>query len=92
MNLNWKVRFKNPYFWLGLIGIILTAMGVSPEMFTSWSIVAEQIKDLVTNPFMLVSVSVAIIGYCLDPTTKGISDSIKALSYKTPAPNSKTKS
>ena len=27
MKINWKVRIKNPYFWVGLLGVILSAMG-----------------------------------------------------------------
>ena len=38
MRINWKVRAKNPYFWFGLIAIILASVGAKPEMFTSWAI------------------------------------------------------
>ena len=38
MKINWKVRLKNPYFWFGLVAIILTAVGAEPEIFTSWEI------------------------------------------------------
>ena len=55
-------RLKNPWFWVGLGGVILTAMGVNPEMFTSWGAVKEQVLALVGNPFMLVSVLLAVLG------------------------------
>ncbi|MDD3267238.1 MAG: phage holin [Burkholderiales bacterium] len=82
--INWKVRVNNPFFWIGLIGVILTAMGVNPETFTSWSILIEQIKILFSNPYLLGTVIIAIIGVLIDPTTSGIKDSIKALSYNKP--------
>ena len=85
MKINIPVRFKNPWFWVGLCGTVLTAMGVSPEMFTSWGAVWEAVVNLFGNPFMLVSVVLAVLGVFVDPTTYGISDSKRALSYKSPA-------
>ena len=84
MKINFKVRAKNPYFWIGLIGVIFSAMGVSASMFTSWKIVWDAIVNLVSNPFMLGSVALAIIGVLVDPTTKGITDSSQALTYDKP--------
>ena len=84
MKINFPVRFKNPWFWVGLCGTVLTAMGVSPEMFTSWDAVWEAVVNLINNPFMLVSVILAVLGVFVDPTTSGISDSKRALSYKSP--------
>lgn len=85
MKMNFPVRFKNPWFWVGLGGVILSAMGVSPEMFTSWGAVWDAVVNLFGNPFMLVSVVLAVLGVFVDPTTAGISDSNRALSYKSPA-------
>lgn len=85
MKINIPVRFKNPWFWIGLVGVILSAMGVSPEMFTSWGAVWAAIVNLVSNPFMLGCVVLAVLGVFVDPTTSGISDSKRAMSYKSPA-------
>ena len=82
--INWKVRIKNPYFWIGLIATILAAVGVSPECLTSWAILWEKIMALLGNPFAIGCMIVAIIGYVNDPTTKGISDSKQALTYEAP--------
>ena len=84
MKINIPVRFKNPWFWVGLCGTILAAMGVSPEMFTSWGAVWEAVVNLIGNPFMLGSVFLAVLGVFVDPTTAGISDSQRAMSYKSP--------
>lgn len=67
-------RYKNPWFWIGLVGVILTAMGVNPEMFTSWGVVWQTLKELVSNPFMLGSVAMAVLGVFVEPTTKGLRD------------------
>ena len=84
MKINIPVRFKNPWFWVGLGGVILSAMGVSPEMLTSWGAVWEAVVNLFRNPFMLVSAVLAVQGVFVDPTTAGISDSKRAMSYKYP--------
>lgn len=84
MKINIPVRFKNPWFWVGICGTILTAMGVSPEMFTSWGAVWEAVVNMVGNPYMLISVVLAVLGVFVDPTTSGISDSKRAMSYKSP--------
>lgn len=84
MKLNIPVRLKNVWFWVGLGATILAAMGVEPAMFTSWSLVWEAIMNLVSNPFQLGCVVIAVIGVFVDPTTKGIGDSDLAMTYKKP--------
>lgn len=84
MKINIPVRLKNPWFWIGLIGIILTAMGISPEMLTSWDAVIQAVKDLVSNPYMLASVICAVLGVFIDPTTAGVNDSSRAMTYNKP--------
>lgn len=84
MKINIPVRFKNWAFWMGLIATILASMGVSVQTFTSWGAVWDAIVGLVTNPFQLGCVIVAVMGVFTDPTTKGICDSEQALTYKAP--------
>lgn len=84
MKINIPVRFKNPWFWVGLGGVILSAMGVSPEMFTSWGAVWEAVCSLFSNPFQIGCVVLAVLGVFVDPTTAGICDSKRAMFYKSP--------
>lgn len=84
MKLNLTVRAKNPWFWVSLGGVILTAMGVSPEMLTSWGAVMDALVNLITNPFMLGSVIIAVMGVLIDPTTAGLGDSNNAMTYTKP--------
>jgi phi LC3 family holin len=84
MKINIPVRFKNPWFWVGLGGVILSAMGVSPEMLTSWGAVWEAVVNLFGNPFMLVSAVLAVLGVFVDSTTAGICDSSRAMEYTKP--------
>ena len=84
MKLNLTVRAKNPWFWVSLGGVILTAMGVSPEMLTSWGAVMDALVNLITNPFMLGSVIISVMGVLIDPTTAGLGDSKNAMTYTKP--------
>ena len=67
MKINWKVRMKNPLFWISIGGVILTAMGASPEAFTSWGSVAQAVLELVGNPYLLGSVILAVMGAIVHP-------------------------
>ena len=84
MKVNLKVRIKNPWFWVGLLGIILSAMGISPETLTSWQAVLDMLKDFISNPFMIVTVGIAVLGVFVDPTTNGLTDSAQAMTYTKP--------
>lgn len=84
LNINIPIRLKNPMFWIGLLGVILAAMGINPEMLTSWQAVSEAFKNLVSNPYMIACVVVAVVGVFNDPTTKGIKDSDRVMSRNKP--------
>ena len=79
IKMNIPVRFQNWAFWVGLGATILAAMNVSPEMLTSWNLVAQEFTALVSNPFRLGCVVIAVVGVFSDPTTPGIGDSARAL-------------
>ena len=72
--MNIKERFKNPYFILGLFGIIFSAAGISVESLTNWKLLWEGILSILGNPFLLASVIAAVIGVFVDPSTKGLKD------------------
>lgn len=67
-------RYKNVYFWIGIIGVIFSAAGVNIEMLTSWPILFESILGILGNPFLLMSVIAAIVGISVDPSTPGFKD------------------
>ena len=81
MKINWKVRLKNPVFWLTVIPAAVTfiytvlgAFGVVP------AISEEMIVNIITA---LVS-ALTTLGVLVDPTTKGVGDSERALGYDSP--------
>lgn len=67
-------RFKNPWFWVGLVGIILSASGVDPQTFTSWGALWDGILSVLQNPVQLAACFMAGLGVFVNPNTKGISD------------------
>lgn len=69
-----KERFKNPWFWVGIIGVILTATGMDPAMFTSWGALWDAILGVLKNPFLLGTAALAVLGVFVEPTTKGLTD------------------
>ncbi len=75
----WKVRLKNPVFWIGLCGVIMTATGAKPEMFTSWGILAQTVKGIFANPFLLGTTILAVIGVCANPVAQEQKLSIEAV-------------
>ena len=84
MKVNVPVRFKNPWFWVGVVSVAITAIGVDPMTFTSWSAVLDGIKAVLSNPVQLVTMCLAILSVFVDPTTAGIGDSKTVLGYTKP--------
>lgn len=84
MKINWKVRVKNPFFWVGLVAMFFCAIGIDASTLTSWDVLVDSLKGLISNPYLLGTVIVALFGYVIDPTTAGFGDSATALCYSKP--------
>ena len=88
MNINWKVRIKNPVFWaqvsVAIVAPILAGLGLEWTDITTWSAFGDALCRAIANPVIVVSVIVSLWGIINDPTTKGLSDSAQALTYKVP--------
>lgn len=69
-----KLRAKNPYFWIGLIGTFLLAAGIEPSTLTTWPKVLDAIVGIFKNPYVLVYCTMSILGDFVDPTTPGMKD------------------
>ena len=83
MNINWKVRIRNKLFWLSLIpAVLILAESVCSLLgFTvETGAVKEQLLNLVQAAFAVL----AVLGVVVDPTTEGVQDSDRAMSYERP--------
>lgn len=88
MKINWKVRFKNPYFYvalaLAIVAPVGTYFGINAEDLTSWPMVGAVAKQAILNPYVVVTVIISVATFLIDPTTRGISDSMRAMRYDEP--------
>lgn len=82
MKINWKVRLKNPTFWITVIPALITVVYAVLALFDVIPNVAE---ETLVNGFMAIMSVLATLGIVVDPTTKGISDSERALNYDKPS-------
>lgn len=89
MTINWKVRLVNPVFWVELAMAvlipILTYMGLSWEDMTTWAALGAVFVEAVQNPVIIASVAVSVWNAVTDPTTVGLGDSARAMSYQRPS-------
>ena len=81
MKLNWKVRFKNKT-WLSMF--ISLVVGFVFNILKMFDIVPVVTENLVMNIVGQILTFLGLIGVIVDPTTAGIEDSNRAMSYEEP--------
>lgn len=81
MKINWKVRLKNVTFWMTMVPAtitfiyaVLAAFGITPGLSQSTAI----------NTGVAIVTALAALGVLVDPTTKGLDDSERAMRYEVP--------
>ena len=86
--INIKVRFRNPVFIAQLILAVLTPIlayaGLTMQDLTTWKALGELLLGAVKNPYVLSLVVVSVFNAFTDPTTAGVKDSERALTYDFP--------
>lgn len=83
MKINWKVRISNPNFWLTFFPALFLLIQVCLAPFGyewDFGVLNQQVADIVNAVFGLL----AILGVVTDPTTPGVADSNRALTYIAP--------
>lgn len=81
--INWRVRFKNKNFWLSFIPAILLLLQVIANVFGynfDFGDLGNKLIAVVNAAFVVLS----LLGVVTDPTTAGVSDSERALTYTQP--------
>ena len=88
MKINWKVRVKNPQWWLSVALAVVVPIGayygLTGSDATSWGVFFDTLKRAVLNPYVCFTVLASVWNAVIDPTTKGVSDSEQALFYDSP--------
>lgn len=81
--INWTVRIRNKQFWVAIIPAILLLVQVVAAVFgftLDLGDLGNKLLDVVNAVFSVL----VILGIVTDPTTKGVGDSTKALTYTKP--------
>ena len=83
MNVNWRVRLVNRTFWVSIIPAILLVVQLVLDLvgikmdFGEWG---NKLVAIVDAIFIVLS----IMGIVNDPTTEGLNDSVRAMTYDKP--------
>ena len=83
MKINWIVRIKNKAFWLAIIPAVLLLIQAVADVVgypLDFGDISEKLIAVVNAVFVVLS----ILGIVTDPTTDGIGDSARAMTYTTP--------
>ena len=83
MKINWIVRIKNKAFWLAIIPAVLLliqAVAAVVGFQLDFGDISEKLIAVVNAVFVVLS----ILGIVTDPTTDGVGDSTRAMTYTTP--------
>lgn len=81
--INWKIRAKNRVFWLALVPAFLLLIQAIAQVFNISLDFTNLNKDLL-NAVNALFVVLTILGVVADPTTEGVQDSTRALTYTQP--------
>lgn len=79
--MNWKVRFKNKTWLAAFIALIISFVYQVLAMFDIAPVITQ---DSVIQAANLVLMMLSAMGVLIDPTTTGITDSRRAMSYTEP--------
>ena len=83
MKINWTVRMKNKVFWLTFIPAILVLVKAVANLF-GFTINLVDIESNLIEVIEALFLVLGIVGVVADPTTSGVGDSERALTYDTP--------
>lgn len=81
MKINWKVRFKNPTWLTMFISLIV---GFTFNLLKMFDVVPSITENQIMEVVGQVLTFLGLIGVLVDPTTSGLGDSERALSYDKP--------
>lgn len=81
MKINWKVRMQHKQFWVSLIALLIVLANQIAGIFNvDITIYSDQVTGISETVLMIL----ALMGIIVDPTTNGVSDSMRALRYEKP--------
>lgn len=81
MKINWKVRFKNKTWLATFLSLII---GFVYNILSMFDIAPVITQNAVMQTVSQVLTLLGLLGVLVDPTTEGLSDSNRAMSYEEP--------
>ena len=81
MKINFKARLKNKVFILSASALVVSFVY---QMLSAFDIVPKITESEITGLITVAVNILALLGVIVDPTTEGISDSERAMTYCTP--------
>lgn len=83
MKINWTVRWNNKAFWLSFIPALLLLVQTMAALF-GFTLDLGEVGNRLIAVVEAVFVVLALLGVVADPTTKGMNDSARAMTYTDP--------
>ncbi len=80
MKINFKARFKNKVFLLSFTALVISFVY---KVFEVCGVVPSVSENAVTDVVSVFANILAFVGVIVDPTTEGVSDSDRAMTYLT---------
>ena len=81
--MNWKVRFKNKTWLAAFIALLVS---FAYQVLALFEVAPAVTQDAVMQTVNIVLMLLSALGVLIDPTTTGITDSARAMSYTEPNP------
>lgn len=81
--INWKVRIKNKQFWVSLIPALAILVQAVAAVF-GYQLKLDDMVGKILGVVSAVFAVLAILGVVVDPTTAGVGDSARAMTYDEP--------
>lgn len=81
--INWKVRIKNRLFWAELIPALALVIQLIAGVF-GWTLDLQTLVGKLVAVVDAVFSLLVILGIVVDPTTVGVGDSKRAMTYDEP--------
>ena len=78
IKINWKVRFKNKTFLVSFCALIISFIYEVLSLLQVVPTISE--NNILQIVYIIINI-LGVMGVIVDPTTKGISDSERALTY-----------
>ena len=81
MKINWKLRLQNK---TTLTALVMALVALVYQVLGLFGVMPKISEDELTTVIGMVINLMCLLGIVVDPTTDGVSDSARALTYDTP--------